>query len=127
MRKPALIVAALAAAALLTLALGPARSVPKVEAASKSDFITSHRQGVTRLIDALNNLQNLRRQYDALGYANATTGITDADFTGANADLTAAEFKAGVAAAANLNTAFTSGGTFSGGIDANLFRQKLGS
>ena len=83
--------------------------------ADKAGFITRYRQEVGRILDALDGeLEMLDHQYDALDYANI---LTDDDFTGTNAVLTAQQFKDGVASIQAMRDAF-----HSGGHDTNVYR-----
>lgn len=90
--------------------------------ASKSDFITLQRTATRNLITALNDHINLKRQFDALGYLSASTGILDADFVGDNAGILAAEFKQAIAAGAEFNAVFSAGGTVSANSDSKLYK-----
>ncbi len=59
--------------------------------ANKSNFITEVRAAVTELLDAMyERVVALGTEYDMLDYASQ---LTDEDFVGDNADLTAAQFK----------------------------------
>ncbi len=64
--------------------------------ANKSDFITEVRAAVTEILKSMyERVAALGTEYDMLDYANQ---LTDEDFVGENADLTAAELKAGLTA-----------------------------
>ncbi len=81
--------------------------------ADKAGFITRYRQEIGRILDAIDGeLQLLDAQYDALGYA---TDLVDEDFTGVNADLTAQQFKDGVAALRTVRASVQ-------GNSTNIFR-----
>lgn len=83
--------------------------------ADKAGFITRYRQELGRILVALDGeLGMLDDQYDALDYSNA---LTDDDFTGANSDLTANQFKDGVASLRAVRLAL-----HTGGHNTNLYR-----
>lgn len=57
--------------------------------AVKANYITQVRQAVSSLMDDVSVLRDLDLTWNAEGYS---TGIVAGDFTGANADLTVAQF-----------------------------------
>lgn len=57
----------------------------------RSDFITEVRDEATNILNAVDNLQALRREWTALDYANT---LEVSDFEGANEDATVAEVSA---------------------------------
>lgn len=61
-----------------------------------SIFISEYRTGVVALLDALDTLASLRRQYDALDLRN---GLVSKDFSTGHEDITRAEFVAAVGSA----------------------------
>jgi hypothetical protein len=56
--------------------------------AQRSDHVTMVRMEATRVLNALDGLNALRREWDALGFSS---GITSADMTGANEGITPAQ------------------------------------
>ena len=62
-------------------------------AGKKSNFITRYRTNVDKLLDFINELKEQRTEWDSQGYSSA---IVDADFTGDNNHLTAANLASGV-------------------------------
>lgn len=62
--------------------------------AQDSLWITRYREMVTSYLNALNMLNSLREQYDALAYG---TTLTEEDFAGPNADIDLAKLTAAVA------------------------------
>jgi hypothetical protein len=62
--------------------------------ASTTDFINRYRQAITNGIQALDTLDALRREYAAL---SLDTRLTDADFEGNNAGITAEQLQKAVA------------------------------
>ncbi len=81
---------------------------------NRANFISRYRASALKIIEALEELDALKAEYDALGYSSS---IVDGDFTGANADLTATPFKD---ALANLETFRAS--FFSSNFDDNVFK-----
>jgi hypothetical protein len=67
-----------------------------------SNFISEYRGAVIEFCNAIDHLRNLEQRYVALGM----NGLTDADFTGDNEWVSAAEFEAAhqVALAATGNS-----------------------
>jgi len=87
----------------------------------KSDHITKQRQAVRNFIAALDELARLNREYAAQNFNHPTAGLLDADFVGANADLTAQTFKNAVNGAQEFNNAFTNGATIAATTDKKLY------
>ena len=61
--------------------------------ANPSNFVTTYRQATIRWLEALEDLQALRQEYDALGYS---TVMPPEAFEGANADIVQADLVAAV-------------------------------
>lgn len=57
--------------------------------ANKANYISRVRENAIQLIEALEAFDALYAEYNALGYSS---GLQNSDFTGENADLTAAQF-----------------------------------
>lgn len=57
--------------------------------AQKANYISQVRQTVSKFLDDVSTLRDLDLTWNAEGYS---TGIVAGDFTGANADLTVAQF-----------------------------------
>jgi hypothetical protein len=81
--------------------------------AVESDWITRWRQATTAWLQALNTLQALGEQYQALDYGNA---LSEEDFVGANADIVQADLVAAVGSVQTLTT------TFEQGHNTNLYK-----
>jgi hypothetical protein len=60
-------------------------------AARQSDWISLTRQQATMLIDTVDQLNALRKEWDGLDYGNT---LTDEDFAGSNSDVTKDEIAA---------------------------------
>lgn len=73
---------------------------------SKSDWISSYRQTVTKFIAAINEFEQARAQYDALDYSNT---LVQTDFGGSNVSISVDEMKSAVASAETLITTFKTG------------------
>lgn len=84
--------------------------------ANPSDFVTRYRQVTTNWLTALEDLNALREQYDALDYGNT---LPPEAFEGANADLTKEQLVAAVGSVEAINAVFETG------HNSNLYRLKL--
>lgn len=81
--------------------------------ADKAGFITEYRRRVSAFLEEIDGeLALLDAQYQALGYSDA---LTDEDFTEVNSDITAQQFKDGVAAISTIRASVA-------GNSTNLFR-----
>lgn len=89
--------------------------------ASKADHISRQRAAIQRLIEDLDALRALKREYDANGYNHPTSGLLDSDFVGENSDIGTVQFKAAVNGAEEFNTAFTTGATIAANTDKKLY------
>lgn len=74
--------------------------------AANSDRITNYRDGVNRLLTALDDLRNQKKEMDALGGAAAL--FPQGEFEGANAQLVAAEFVSAVVSVETIDTFISS-------------------
>lgn len=83
--------------------------------AANSDRISKYRDGVNRLLVALDDLRNQKKEMDALGGAAAL--LPQGEFDGANAQLVAAEFVNAVVSVETIDN-FISGGFH----NTNLYR-----
>jgi hypothetical protein len=83
--------------------------------AVNSDWISRYRSADTAFLTALEDLQALRQQYDALDLGST---LTDDDFTG-HPDITKADVTAAVASVEAI------GGFIDQGHDSNLYRLKV--
>lgn len=80
-----------------------------------SDFVTRYRQGVTRLLQASDELQALDREYVALDLGNS---LMDGDFDGANVGITKAQLVAAVGSVEAIDALLATGHA------TNLYRVK---
>lgn len=76
-------------------------------AARASDFVTELRQATTAMIDDLDKLRALRREWDAVGYSGTITAA--GGFEGANADIDEAKLASVFTTLAALETLLAAG------------------
>jgi hypothetical protein len=84
--------------------------------AVNADWISRYRAADSAFLTALEDLNALRQQYDALDLGNA---LQEEDFTGANADITKEDVTAAVASVEAIT------GFVDQGHDSNLYRLKV--
>jgi hypothetical protein len=82
--------------------------------AAKANFISRYRAAATKLLQALEEVDAMKAEYDGLGYS-AT--LVDGDFTGSNTDLTAQQFKDALGNVETFRASF-----FSSNFDDNVFK-----
>lgn len=82
--------------------------------ALKANFISRYRDSVTKLLEALEEVDGMKAEYDGLGYSS---GLVDGDFTGSNSDLTATQFKDALGNIETFRASF-----FSNNYDDNVYR-----
>ena len=82
--------------------------------AAKANFVSRYRSSTVKLIEALEEVDALKAEYDGLGYSST---LVDGDMTGANADLTAQQFKDALGNIETFRASF-----FSSNFDDNVFR-----
>jgi hypothetical protein len=80
-----------------------------------ADWISRYRAATTAWLTALEDLNALREQYDALDYGST---LPPEAFEGANSDITPADLVAAVGSVESLNT------TFESGHNTNLYKLK---
>lgn len=71
----------------------------------KSDFISLYRMHISKFLEAWNELESLKKEYDALDYS--TTLDQETDFVGENAEITKADFVAAVGSIATIGATIT--------------------
>ena len=84
--------------------------------ADSKAFVTRYRQVTTNWLTALEDLNAMREQYDALDYGNT---LPPEAFEGANADITKEQLVAAVGSVEALNS------TFESGHNSNMYLLKL--
>lgn len=72
--------------------------------ARKADFITISREKIKDLVDVLDDIKALNREYTANG---GSSWLAGGDFTGANADITKTNFDTAFGNAATLDSYVT--------------------
>jgi hypothetical protein len=74
----------------------------------KSDHISNGRALAGRVVLALRTIRDLAEEYNTLSLgASDANAITDADMTGENAEITAAQYHAAITALTDLAAALT--------------------
>lgn len=84
--------------------------------ALKANFITRYRTAMAAWLSATESLIVLKKEYDAEGYS----ALVDGDFTGANVDLTAAQFTGAVGNFTSIDSNATTNNYYT-----NLYRLRL--
>jgi hypothetical protein len=82
--------------------------------AAKANFVSRYRASAVKLLEALEEVDAMKAEYDGLGYS---ASLVDGDMTGANADLTAQQFKDALGNIETFRASF-----FSSNFDDNVFR-----
>ena len=89
--------------------------------ANHADFISRYRAQLTTFLTSREDIQALIKQYNADLVASLASG----DFTGANIDITLAQFQSAITSMNAIESAIGAGGTLSTGHDTNLYKLKL--